>query len=1135
MVKNQPQKTCIIILGMHRSGTSALTRLVNICGASLPNTLLNATKGNKTGHWESQKIVDMHDQFLSKVGSSWNDCSKLDLEAISTSIQTDYIDDLASLLNSEYNDSSLIVLKDPRICRFLPLTLKAITAANFIPKIIHIIRNPIEVSKSLTTRDGLTEETGHLLWLRHNIDAEKHSRNMAYTSLTYDNLLKNWKECLDNIQTSLKLFNRDSLSSIAPQINEFLSPRHRHHTHTLEDTLIDPSLKSWLGLTFETFVNAQRGYLSEKSQSHLDTVNMEFSAATPFIIKMLAKTQAQSKLIETNETVIAQLNNEISRERDTIKSYKKLEAETLKGLAWERSQHEQTQHALKAYEKREAENLKGLAWERSQHEQTQHALKAYEKREAETLKGLAWERSQHEQTQQALKAYEKREAETLKELAWERSQHEQTLQTFHKRETEILKARSSERKQHEHTQQSFEKSLNTLSMKFDKQVAETEFKTSQIEAMYASNSWKLGAPLRALKRAWSNKTRLLVALLAGGSARALLQNSNDLQLAAEQSRSSAILNSRIALQKNRQNTPDASWLKSYLNRGILVQDKDLPNVTISVVLYNSEQWLWNFFMSVEALHYPMAKIAIHFIDNGSSDKTIEAVNTFIEKNKHRYNKLKITERPNLGYGMGNDFAIRDAETDFVLVTNVDIEFYPDCLRNLVAVAISDDEKVACWETRQTPYEHPKYYDPVTLESNWSAHAAVLLRRSAYLDVGGYDPNIFMYGEDVELSYRFRAKGWKLRYVPIATIYHHVELDNSDVRPHQLSGSSAANILLRYRYGTYRDILAGEAFFYAVKRNETNPLRAEAWEKVEKILRKNRWYFFKSRIRTNGKIHFPFNEFDYDITRPGEAVIREPFKPSEAKNLPLVSIITRTHGPADIHLRNVISNVLTQTYPNIEHIIVEDKTDFAKDYVAKMSDTYGDRIKYLKSPGQGRSECGNHGAKHAKGQYLCWLDNDDLLFADHIETLIRGLDDDASAVCSYALAWDAFVNEADGEPYAEKFELPLSHKQDYDQARFNTENFIPIQAIVFRKSLFNQYGGFNADFSQLEDWNLWARYSEVGKFIYTPKVTSVYFTPSDSEKRNERHQVLHAAYDSVKKANIADMLEIRQSLSTQIAG
>src|SRR5690606_29304492 len=158
--------------------------------------------------------------------------------------------------------------------------------------------------------------------------------------------------------------------------------------------------------------------------------------------------------------------------------------------------------------------------------------------------------------------------------------------------------------------------------------------------------------------------------------------------------------------------------------------------------------------------YPLVRIHLTFVDHGSRDGTVAELEAQAVQHRNRFASFNIIQQSNLGFGAGHDRAIRTGSAPYCLVTNIDLEFRPDSLTTVVATAINDDaQQVACWELRQIPYEHPKYYDPVTLETNWCSHACVLLRRSAYEQVGGYDDRIFMYAEDVELSYRFRSYGY----------------------------------------------------------------------------------------------------------------------------------------------------------------------------------------------------------------------------------------------------------------------------------------------------------------------------------------------------------------------------------------
>ena len=539
---------------------------------------------------------------------------------------------------------------------------------------------------------------------------------------------------------------------------------------------------------------------------------------------------------------------------------------------------------------------------------------------------------------------------------------------------------------------------------------------------------------------------------------------------------------------------------------------------LSLVTYNSIRWLPGFFASLEAQSFPLSRINLVFVDNGSTDGTQDILAVYMRDNKSKFASLQIHERSNAGFGAGHDFAIRQCRDDFVLVSNLDIEFHEHTLSRCLRAAMADSTEVGSWELRQCPYEHPKYYDPVTLETSWSSHACILMRRSAYIDVGGYEKKIFMYGEDVELSYRMRGNGLRLRYLPQVSVTHFVDLTDTTTRPNQLSGSLSANVLLRHRYGGPERAAEGERLLQNAAEGESEPDRIIAFSKAILKVETDRDHFAKTNVPKIPSA-FPFRRFDYDVCRDGHDIVLQSADVLSA--LPLVSIITRTHGDKTDFLKEAMASVINQSYRNIEHIIVEDRTDFAQNIVEAARDGYKRNIKYVKSDGTGRSEAGNFGLAAATGEYLLFLDNDDLLFADHVELLVRTLAQNTNHVAAYGLGWNASTDFSSNQGYREVMHSVLEgHRLDYSRHRLQNMNFIPIQCILFRRSVYDTEGGFDVSIDHLEDWNLWARYSMYGDFAFVPKLTSVYRTPNSLEIDRSRQSDLDLAYESVRKKNIA---------------
>src|SRR5690242_20012263 len=77
MKKAKKKAIGVLVLGMHRSGTSALTRMLNLLGCALPDELLGANYSNPEGHWESQRAIAINDALLIALGRSWDDIREL--------------------------------------------------------------------------------------------------------------------------------------------------------------------------------------------------------------------------------------------------------------------------------------------------------------------------------------------------------------------------------------------------------------------------------------------------------------------------------------------------------------------------------------------------------------------------------------------------------------------------------------------------------------------------------------------------------------------------------------------------------------------------------------------------------------------------------------------------------------------------------------------------------------------------------------------------------------------------------------------------------------------------------------------------------------------------------------------------
>lgn len=231
--------------------------------------------------------------------------------------------------------------------------------------------------------------------------------------------------------------------------------------------------------------------------------------------------------------------------------------------------------------------------------------------------------------------------------------------------------------------------------------------------------------------------------------------------------------------------------------------------------------------------------------------------------------------------------------------------------------------------------------------------------------------------------------------------------------------------------------------------------------------------------------------------------------------PLVSIIIRTCERPSI-LRNALESVKNQTYNNIEVIIIEDGKNTSEEMI---NSNYSEiSFKYFcTGMKKGRTIAGNLGLLNSSGTYLNFLDDDDILFPNHVEELVRELiRNDSKAV--YSVAEEHQIRVLDKNPYQYKtLRKFIRYRYPYNKLLLFYMNYIPIQSIMFHRSLYDTCGGFDENLTVLEDWDLWVRYSTMCDFLFLDKITSVYFTPYKNKDKHTRDiEIKHAADKVIEK-------------------
>jgi len=223
----------------------------------------------------------------------------------------------------------------------------------------------------------------------------------------------------------------------------------------------------------------------------------------------------------------------------------------------------------------------------------------------------------------------------------------------------------------------------------------------------------------------------------------------------------------------------------------------------------------------------------------------------------------------------------------------------------------------------------------------------------------------------------------------------------------------------------------------------------------------------------------------------------------------VSILIRTvDRPA--RLREALTSCANQTWPRLEVVVIEDGPNRSEAVVAEFRDRLDVRYRAT-GESVGRARAGNLALAEAKGEWLNFLDDDDLIFADHVEVLVETVLRHGTAG-AYSLAWEAQTELIDRE--SAKYEEVMHvtrHHQGFDRLTLWHHNYLPIQAVLFHRRLFEKHGGFDEAMDQLEDWNLWTRYTLEDDFVLVEKTTSKYRVPADARVAAGRQALLDRAY------------------------
>lgn len=246
----------LFVMGMGRSGTSAITRVLSLCGGALPTALVGANAGNPRGHWEPRAALDLNESILHRHGSSWHDPTlRLQEEeegAFGTDDRAACIAEVGAFLGT-LPAAPLMLIKEPRITALSGIWFEAAQQVGRDIAAVIAVRHPQEVAASLAARDQASLELSSALWLKYSLLAERNTRGLRRVFVEYANFLDDWRLQVSRISSALAI-DLDTRDEAA--IDKFLEEGLRRQRYC--GPVPEPFGTDWISVVYGALCGAAR-------------------------------------------------------------------------------------------------------------------------------------------------------------------------------------------------------------------------------------------------------------------------------------------------------------------------------------------------------------------------------------------------------------------------------------------------------------------------------------------------------------------------------------------------------------------------------------------------------------------------------------------------------------------------------------------------------------------------------------------------------------------------------------------------------------------------------------------------------------------------------------------------------------
>jgi len=271
------ERDAILVLGVHRSGSSAVAGALRLLGAAAPAHRIPVAPDHPYDFWEAEPILGTNDWTLNQGGATWYDCLGFDANALDERTRATALTFVMLCMMAEFGDAALPLIKDPRICLLLDVWLPALRARGTSPVALLVLRPPDEVAESLAARERLPVPIAAALWLRHMLDAEFGTRRCRRHVILYDDLLRDWREALTLAGLRIGIAWPVGMEAAAPDMGRFLDARLRHFGPGRRRNAAGPMpFAAWLEEAYAALRGIARDATDQLPLQRLDRVRTAF-------------------------------------------------------------------------------------------------------------------------------------------------------------------------------------------------------------------------------------------------------------------------------------------------------------------------------------------------------------------------------------------------------------------------------------------------------------------------------------------------------------------------------------------------------------------------------------------------------------------------------------------------------------------------------------------------------------------------------------------------------------------------------------------------------------------------------------------------------------------------------------------